>query len=152
MLVLWRDPSYCHSVRFIWFSLCGPPTGSVFVVNHYYYSWNFSDSKSPQVSRTLLSILAVFNNIVVWMVSTRPFISNSSTLFINLLVTVPKAPIIIGINVTFMIHSFFSSLVCSIYLYFFSLSFSFTQWSAGTAKSTIQQVLFFLFFFFRLLL
>ena len=31
-----------------------------------------SDSKSPQVSRTFLSILAVFNNAVVWMVSTRP--------------------------------------------------------------------------------
>ena len=31
-----------------------------------------SGSKSPQVSRTLLSILAVFNSAVVWMVSTRP--------------------------------------------------------------------------------
>ena len=30
------------------------------------------------------------------------------------------------------------------YLFFFSLSFNFTLWSAGTAKSTILQVLFFL--------
>ena len=41
----------------------------------YYYSlirvfhWSLSDSKSPQVSRTLLCILAVLNNVVVWMVS-----------------------------------------------------------------------------------
>ena len=33
-------------------------------------------------------------------------------------------------------------------LSFFSLSFSFTLWSAGTAKSTVRQVLFIFFFFF----
>ena len=37
-----------------------------------------NDIKSPQVSRTLLSILANFNNVVDWMVSTRSSISNSS--------------------------------------------------------------------------
>ena len=36
------------------------------------FHWRLSDSKSPQVSKTLLSILAIFNNAVVWMVSTRP--------------------------------------------------------------------------------
>ena len=36
------------------------------------FHWNLSDSKSPQVSRTLLSILGDLNNAVVWMVSTRP--------------------------------------------------------------------------------
>ena len=36
------------------------------------FHWSLSDSKFPQVSRTLLSILAVLNNAVVWMVSTRP--------------------------------------------------------------------------------
>ena len=41
------------------------------------FHWSLSDSKSPQVSRTLLSILAVFNNAVVWMVSTRPPTSKS---------------------------------------------------------------------------
>ena len=35
------------------------------------FRWSLSDSKSPQVSRTLLSILAVLNNAVVWIVSTR---------------------------------------------------------------------------------
>ena len=39
---------------------------------------SLSDSKSPQVSRTLLCILAVLNNAVVWMVSTRPRTSKSS--------------------------------------------------------------------------
>ena len=42
------------------------------------------------------------------MISTRPPTSNSSRLFNNPFVTVPKAPITIGIIVTFMFHSFFS--------------------------------------------
>ena len=102
-----------------------------------------SDSKSPQVSRTFLSILAVFNNAVVWMVSTRPPTSKSSRQFNNHLVTVPNAPITIGIIVTFMFHSFFNSLARSRYLSIFSHSFSFILWSAGTAKSTILLVFFF---------
>ena len=36
------------------------------------FHWSLSDSKFPQVSRTILSILAVLNNAVIWMVSTRP--------------------------------------------------------------------------------
>ena len=54
------------------------------------FHWRLSDSKSPQVSRILLSILAIFNNAVVWMVSTRPPTSKSSRPFNNPLVTVPK--------------------------------------------------------------
>ena len=60
------------------------------------------------------------------------------------LVTVSKAPITIGIIVTFMFHSFFNSLARSRYLSLFSHSFIFTLWSAGTAKSTILQIFFFL--------
>ena len=108
------------------------------------FHWSLSDSKSPQVSRTLLSILAVLSNVVVWMVSTRPPTSKSSSPFSNPSVTVRNAPITIGIIVTFMFHSFFYSLARSRYLSFFSHSFSFIPWSAGTAKSTILQVLFFL--------
>ena len=107
------------------------------------FHWSLSDSKSPQVSRTLLSILAVLSNAVVWMVSTRPQTSKSSRPFSNPLVTVPNAPITIGIIVICMFHSFFSSLARSRYLSFFSHSFSFILWSAGTAKPTILQVLFF---------
>ena len=71
------------------------------------FHWSLSDSKSPQVSRTLFNILTVLNNAVVWMVSTRPPTSKSSSLFDNSLVIVPKAPITIGKIVTFMLHSFF---------------------------------------------
>ena len=56
---------------------------------------SLSDSKSHQVSRTLLSILADLNNAVVWMVCTRPLIAKSSSPFINPLVTVTRAPITI---------------------------------------------------------
>ena len=70
------------------------------------FHWNLSDSKSPQVFWTLPSILSVLNNAVVWMVSTRPPTSKSSSPFSNPLVTVPKAPITIGIIVTCMFHSF----------------------------------------------
>ena len=71
------------------------------------FHWSLRDSKSPQVSRILLSILADLNNAVVWMVSTPPLISKSSSPFINPFVTVPRAPIIIDINVTFIFHRFF---------------------------------------------
>ena len=93
------------------------------------FHWSLSDSKSPQVSWTLLSILAVLNNAVVWMVSTRPPTCKSSSPFSNPLVTVPNAPITIGIIVTCMFHSFFSSLARSWYLSFFSHSFSFILFS-----------------------
>ena len=84
-----------------------------------------SDSKSPEVFRTFLSILAVLNNVVVWMVSTRPPTSKSSSPFSNPFVTVPKVPITIGIIVTSKFHSFFNSLARSRYLSFFSHPFSF---------------------------
>ena len=101
------------------------------------FHWSLSVSKSPQVSRTRLSILAVLNNVAVWMVSTRPPTSKSSSPFSNPLVTVLNAPITVGIIITFMFNSFFNSLSRSRYLSFFSHSFSFILWSAGTAKSTI---------------
>ena len=101
------------------------------------------DSKSPQVFRTLLSILADLNDGVVWMVFNRPLISKSSTPGTNPLMTVSRAQITIGINVTFtFFFFFFNSLARSKNLFFFSLSFNFTLWSARTAKSTMQQVLF----------
>ena len=108
------------------------------------FYWSLNDSKSSQVSRTFLSILADLNNAVVWMVSTRPLISKYSSPFFNHLVTVLRAPVTISIIVTFMFHSFFSSLARSWYLSFFSFSFNFTPWSAETAKFTILHVLFFM--------
>ena len=105
------------------------------------FHWSLSDSQSPQVPRTLLRILVVLNSAVVWTVSTRP---PTSSPFSNPLVTVPNVPITIGITVTCMFHRFFNSLAKSRYLSFLSHSFSFILWSAGTAKSTILLVLFFL--------
>ena len=69
--------------------------------------WSLSDSKSPQVSRTRLRILAVLSNAVVWIVSTRLPISKSSRPFNNPLVIVPNAPITIGTIVNSKFHSFF---------------------------------------------
>ena len=108
------------------------------------FHWSLSDSKSNQVSRTRLSIMAVLSNAVVWIVSTRPLTSKSSRPFNNPLATVPNAPIAIGTIVTFMFHSFFYSLTRSRYLFFFLLSFRFILWSAGKAKSTNLQILFLL--------
>ena len=71
------------------------------------FHWSQSDNKSPQVSRTLRGILADLNNAIVWIVSTRPFISKSSSPGNNPLVTLPSAPITIGISATFMFCSLF---------------------------------------------
>ena len=73
------------------------------------FHWSLSDNKSPQVSRTLRSVLADLNNALVLIVSTHPLISKSFSPCTNPLVTVPRAPVIIGITVTFMFHSFFNS-------------------------------------------
>ena len=80
------------------------------------------------------------------MVSTRPPTYKSSSPFSNPLVTVPNAPIAIGIIITYMFDSFFNSLSRSRYLSFFLHSFSYILWSARRAKSTILQILFFFFF------
>ena len=69
--------------------------------------WSLRDRKSPQVSRTLLSIKANLNKAVVWMVFTRPLFSKSCSPNTNHLVTVPSASITIGITVTFMFHCYF---------------------------------------------
>ena len=109
--------------------------------------WCLSDSKSPQVFRTLLGILADLSNAVVWIVSTYNLISKSSSHFINHLGIVPSVPITIGITVTFMFHSlfYFCSLARSRYSSLFSIFKIFSLWSTGTAKSTIRQVLSFFF-------
>ena len=110
------------------------------------FHWSLSDSKSPQVSRTLLSILVNHNNAVVWMVWTF-------FLFSSLLVPSPilwwlyrahQLQLVPPLPLCFIV--FFSSLARSRYLSLFSPTFSFTLWFAGTAKSTLRQVLFLSFF------
>ena len=99
--------------------------------------WRLNEKKSPQGSRTLLSILAELNNAFVWMVSTRPLISKSFSPCTSPLVTVLSTTITIDITVTV-----FSSPARSRSWYLFSLSINFIQWSIRTAKPTIQQVFF----------
>ena len=99
----------------------------------WFFYWSLSDSKSPQVFRTLRSILADLNNDVLWMVSTRPLISKSSCPFINLFVLLSFSGSIFFLQ--------FSGIVRPS---FFSFSFSFTLNSNGMVKSTIRHVLFFL--------
>ena len=117
---------------------------------------SLSDNKFPQISRTLLSILSDLNNVIVWMVFTRPLISKSSSLFNNPLVIVRRAPITISINVTFFSHNllgfFFSFLARSRYLSLFSFSFNFTQHSPQFSKYAFFSFSFLFFFFFFLLI
>ena len=44
------------------------------------FHWSQRDSKSPQVSWTLLNVLADLNNAVVWVFSILPLISSSTSL------------------------------------------------------------------------
>ena len=107
------------------------------------FHWSLSDSKSPQVSTTLLSILAVLNNAVVWMVSSQPPTSKSSSPFSNPLVTVLKAPITIGIIVTCMFHSFSNSQVEVLILLFTFFQF----YSVVSRNSKVDNFANSLFFF-----
>ena len=70
------------------------------------FHWSLSDSKSPQVFRTLLSILADLNNAEVWRLSALSLISNSTSPLTKPPWIVPSAPITIGITATFMFHNF----------------------------------------------
>ena len=94
--------------------------------------WSLSDSKSAQVSRTLLSILTDLNNHIVRMVSTHPLISKSSCHCTTFVMTVASATI--GIKVTFLFHCLFRSLAKS-------KNLCFTLGSAGTLKFTIRQII-----------
>ena len=106
-------------------------------------------SALPYTFRTLISILAILKNSVVWMVSNRPSTSKPSSPFNNSLVIVPKAPTMIIIIVTFTFYIFLNSLARSRYLFFFSFPFGFSLWSAGTAKSTIFKLSFFFVHFYK---
>ena len=99
-----------------------------------FFYWSLSDSKSPQVFRTFLSILTDLNNSVVWTVSIRPVIFKSFSPYTNNLVTVPRPTIPI-----FMFCSFFhfSSKVQVLIPLFTSFQFySKVRWDSKVHNST----------------
>ena len=122
---------------------------------------SFSDSKSPQVSRTHHSILVDLINVVVWMLSTCPLISVFSSPFNNPLVIVSRSPIQIGINITFIFQFFQFSrkvhvLIVLLFVFFFFVClflFAFFQfYSVISQFGKFSFSFFFLSFFFCWLL
>ena len=109
------------------------------------FHWNMSDN-FPLVSWTLPSILVDLNKTIVWIVTTHPIISKTSSPFNNPLVTVQRAPITIGIIVSFMFYSFSNSLtmVEKLILCFRSLSVLL----CGQQSPQLGKFFFFSFFFF----
>ena len=91
----------------------------------FFFTGRLSDSKSLQVSRSFLGILADLNNVAVRMVSVRPPTSIPSSLHTKPLEIVPSTPITIGITVTLIFHFFKSSLTRFKYLYLLSFSLIF---------------------------
>ena len=78
------------------------------------FHWSLCDSKSPQISKTLLNIPADFSSTVLWMVLIILPLNNSLTSILpRLLEIVPRVKNRTGITVTFMFHSFFSPLARS---------------------------------------
>ena len=104
------------------------------------FLWGLNDSNPPRVFKILLSIPADFNSVVIWVFSILPLISSSSSLpgsweqF-----QVPQlqlSPFLTSCSSAFsaLRQGLSSCLVFRLLL--------FSMWSAGTAKSTIWQVLF----------
>ena len=116
------------------------------------FHWRLNDCQFSQVPGTLLSILAILNNAVVWIISIRPPISNCSCSFPKLLGTVPSAPIATSITVILIFHSFLSSSARPKYL---SLSFRFLFFFFGPLRRQNSLFLFiylFIFLFFLLII
>ena len=66
-------------------------------------AWSVRDSKSLQLSRTLLSCLADLSIGMIWTVSILSLISSSPILLSRFSVIVPSTPCMINISTTFLI-------------------------------------------------
>ena len=128
------------STSWYYFSLCEFFTPA--------FHWILGDNKSPRVSRSHLSILTDRNNVVGWIVSILPLISNAyrpfSKLFLgrskgtnyNCNKRWPRVPQLFKLSGKVLVF------VC--YISFFIIP----RWSSGTAKCTRRNAFFFFFFFF----
>ena len=131
-----------HKILYVSIKVCREMCLSYF---HYCYHWFFVpipcgfftpagfSLKSSQVSGTLLQVLAELNYFLLYMAPNSPVFYFFQS-FSKLLGAVLRAPTTIGIIVTYMLNSFFSSLARSKYLFSFLLSFIFTLWSTWTKK------------------
>ena len=72
VLETWRDLLSLNNFHYFYSLKCFSHQRQLMV-----FHWSLKDSKSPQISRTLVSIMADINNAVVWMCSIHPVISNS---------------------------------------------------------------------------
>ena len=118
------------------------------------FHWSLGDSKSPQISRTLLSILADLNNAIVWMVFTCPLISKSSSLWINPFVTVLNALITIvspSLSCSTVFFQFFSKVKIFISLFTFFQFYTVVGRNDKVHYTAGSLLSFFFFFFFFLL-
>ena len=101
------------------------------------FEWQQVSSSLQDSSR----YLAILNNAVVWMVSTRPPTFKSSSPFNNPLVTVPKAPITIGCSIVFSIPKF------EVLILLFTLFQFYSVVSRDSKVDNVANSLFFFFFF-----
>ena len=73
------------------------------------FHWSLSDSRSIQIFRIVLCNMANINNALVCIVFIRPLISTSFSHFMNLLGTVPRAPILLLLLLLLLPLEFFTS-------------------------------------------
>ena len=106
------------------------------------FHWSLNNSKSPQLSKTISCILASFGNAVVWTVLFLLQITGSPSTFLRFFEIVPEVQLWL-VSLSTSCYKIFSPLRQGpgIFPVFF---FLYILWSAGTAKSTYEQVLFFL--------
>ena len=105
------------------------------------FQWIWSDSKSPQISRTLLNILVDFSNAIVWMSSILLLIFNSLSLFPG------SRELFLGLQlrlVSLLPPCSTGSPAKSSYLSSFSLSFIYSLLSSRMVKSTRWRLFFFM--------
>ena len=131
-----RNLKLFHQYWYWSFKFCSQSLCKSILLFHpcFYYNVGLSlKSEWQQVSFDLLNSLnnlADIKSTMIWMPSFIPLISCLPNFLYQLLWTILRASTTIGFNITymFMFHCFFNSLLRSMYLFFFSHSFIFTQW------------------------